>query len=249
MPTDSSIFVRSWPARPTNGFPWRSSSSPGPSPMITSRVAAISGAEDDRRPALGELALRAAGAGLLHSPEGRRRRRPGARRRAAGRGSRGLLEAQVVGQGARGVRERRRGSLATQVAWRRARPARRSSWTRSRMSVRHLDLAPARQRDDAAPAVEQDHLVVGRVEADVGPAHVVRDDEVHALGDELGLGVLAEVVRLGGEPDEEARSPFRAPSSRRMSGVGVSSSGARPASRRSSRSRGGPAGSRPPPRP
>ena len=45
------ICVSSWPARPTNGSPWASSSAPGPSPTKTSLRVRIAAAEDDLRAA------------------------------------------------------------------------------------------------------------------------------------------------------------------------------------------------------
>ena len=55
----------------------------------------------------------------------------------------------------------------------------------------------------AAPAIDQEHLVVVRVEADAGPAHVIGDQEVDALGVELGARVGGDIVRLRGEADDE----------------------------------------------
>ena len=160
------------------------------------------GAEDDRGPALAELAARAPGARRLHAPE----RGGGAAERLALRvAGPGRPGPGGSGGGRRGRARRppgRRGRSWPQVAWG-SRTARRSSWTRSRMrrpprSWRAGARATAPpQRSSRTTSLSAD------VEADVGPAHVVRDDEVHALGGELGPGVLAELVRLGGEADEE----------------------------------------------
>src|SRR5262245_19969998 len=196
MPTDSSIFVRSCPARPTNGFPCRSSSSPGPSPMTMRRASGwplpktivVRPWESLQRvhPALAASARRrAADEPPRGSPVSGRSRipRPGGR----GGGSAGRRP-PPAGPGGRPVRPPGLAHRATQLL------------DAVEDELGHFDLATARERDDAPPAVEQDDLVVGHVEADVGPTHVVRDDEVRALRGELGLRVLAKVVRLGGEP-------------------------------------------------
>ena len=61
----------------------------------------------------------------------------------------------------------------------------------------------------AAPAVEQQHLVVLGVEADARLAHVVRHQEIDALALELRAGVRGDVVSLGGEADDERARPPR----------------------------------------
>ena len=58
------ILVRSWPARPTNGSPWRSSSAPGASPKKTTRGLRIADAEDGLLAGAGQLAAERAGADL-----------------------------------------------------------------------------------------------------------------------------------------------------------------------------------------
>src|SRR3972149_1265966 len=58
-----------------------------------------------------------------------------------------------------------------------------------------------------APTVEQHPLVLLRVEADVRPAHVVRDHEVHALRLELRPGACRRIAGLGGEAHEEPGAP------------------------------------------
>src|SRR5262245_51833230 len=201
MPTDSSIFVRSWPARPTKGRPWRSSSSPGPSPMIRSRAA---GSPEPKtivvrpweslhfvQPALAVSTRRRAAAGpprwsftsgRSRSPRAWWTRRCSARARAASASASAAPTSGLLG------RARRAAQLLDPV----------------QDEVGHLDLRAGRRRHDPAPAVEQHNLVVGHVEADVGPAYVVRDNKVHPLGHELLARVLAELVSFRGEPDEEA---------------------------------------------
>ena len=54
-------WVSSWPARPTNGSPWRSSCWPGPSPTNMQLRVGAPDAEHHLRAARGELAQRATG--------------------------------------------------------------------------------------------------------------------------------------------------------------------------------------------
>src|SRR6478672_9784441 len=66
------------------------------------------------------------------------------------------------------------------------------------------DLVLGRLRDRALTVRTDDgNLVVARVEADIGPAHVIEDEEVRVLGRELRAGALeAGLPQVGGETDE-----------------------------------------------
>ena len=69
--------------------------------------------------------------------------------------------------------------------------------------VGDVGLRHPRERLLAAPAVEQQHLVLLGVEADAPLAHVVDDEQVDPLALELLAGVGHDVVGLGGEADDE----------------------------------------------
>src|SRR5438132_1486264 len=69
--------------------------------------------------------------------------------------------------------------------------------------VGDVRLRHAGQRARAAPAVEQQHLVLVGVEADPLLAYIVRDQQVDPLALELRTRVLGDVVGLRGEADDE----------------------------------------------
>src|SRR5689334_6417378 len=180
--------VRSWPARPTNGSPCLSSSSPGPSPTTMRRARACPEPKatfvrllqslQSWQPWRARSCSRRASAGSGKGTEARlRSRSPRSRwwrrvsaspRRVRATVSRGslirLARGAVAGTGAR-----RRAQAEHPVE----------------DGVRHLELAHPGQIGDATPAIEQGHLVVVRLEADALHAHVVGDEEVDALGLEL----------------------------------------------------------------
>ena len=83
-------------------------------------------------------------------------------------------------------------------------------------------LVIARQVQRAAPAVQQEDLVVVGLEADARAADVVGDQEIDALGAELAGGVRRTSLVSAAKPTRKA--PALPPaSSFRMSGFGASS--------------------------
>ena len=70
-------------------------------------------------------------------------------------------------------------------------------------AVGHFELAELGQRNFAAVAQEQRDDVGVRVEAGAFLRHVVRDDDIRAFAREFGARVFRDVVRFGGESDEE----------------------------------------------
>ena len=82
------MLVRSWPARPTNGSPWRSSSAPGASPNEDQPGVGIAHAEDRLRAGAGQLGAAGAGGHLAGDLGQGRRPRIGRRRSWAAAGSR-----------------------------------------------------------------------------------------------------------------------------------------------------------------
>src|SRR4030095_14798093 len=193
--TDSSILVRSCPARPTKGLPCLSSSSPGPSPTTMS-------------PARGLPEPKAIVVRLRQSLQ---RMQPWS---ASCGASRAL--AASIGGGAGAESALRGSSVTPRSRWWRSVPARaRSAAASSSRSpspgppragaragvggdrglakgqhavedgVGDGELGHLRQLHLAAPAVEEHHLVVVRPEADADSAHVIGNQEVDALGGQL----------------------------------------------------------------
>ena len=79
-------------------------------------------------------------------------------------------------------------------------------------------LRPAGQGLGPAPPVDEQDLVVVRVEADALAAHVVGHQQVDSLVAELRDGVRGDVAGLGGEADDERRA---APGRDLLEDVGV----------------------------
>ena len=203
------ILVSSCPARPTNGSPCRSSSSPGASPTnISDAVGLPTPNTTCRRPSV--CSLQRVHAGPMCACQG------GQRLGRAGRGVDGVLPAAAAGRVAtpahgrrasrrasatpdRGSRRRRRarGSTRGAPANRRGSSARRRGAGRdAEQALETIEDAPGDRPPstcsgsclDAVVADEGDRVGVD-LEPGVGAGHVVGDDEVDALAPPLGIGV------------------------------------------------------------
>ena len=240
MPIASMIFVRSWPARPTNARPCSSSSRPGASPTNISsafglpwpKTMFVRVFESLQR---GQPSRNFASAGEVGHRAGHERRAP---RRADRRRGRATPRSRKNSSSSR-TGERRRPRDASLSPGRpdgsgaRARAPRNASQIRSATSrLARRETAPAR----ASRPQDQD-LVVSALEADVRPADVVDDDQVGALGLHLPAAARLEVLRLRREGDDRLRRAAAARRLARMSRPGASRS-VRVAVRRGAGARG-----------
>ena len=205
------IFVSSWPARPTNGSPWMSSSAPGASPTnIRSAFGLPTPKTTCLRPSVCSLQrVQSARARRGSPPMPRQATRTAARVAgsdgSAGRRSGGSAAARRVRIGARspfaarGGRRRRRARRRTRDGRsqssftghrRQARGAPRGVRARSSCSTRSRIAAAtpclALQRNACSPSCADDRHGVGvDVEARAGLRHVVGHDQIDALAHAL----------------------------------------------------------------
>ena len=234
------IFVSSWPARPTNGSPCRSSSAPGASPtnirsafgLPTPKTTCVGRAcaacsacsrrcsqrSDARRQAQGDRPMAQGCAGCISHAGcrfGAQRRSPWAWALGLTPGARASVRSREMPfTPSSSIQPEMFGEIA-RVGHGAHRRRRRGAATPS--SARRDRAAAATSAldisgSDSSPSGATKRDVIGvDVEAGAGRGDVVGDDEIDALGDELAARGGLRVAGLRREADEHGMRPVAAP--------------------------------------